>query len=72
MIALRAVGGERVLEDKTLVAKVTEHADEKELVLAENADEQILLKNLLENGAKISKFEKIEPSLNDIFIEKVS
>ncbi len=71
MIALRAVGGEKVLEDTTLVAKITEHADEKELVLAENADEQVLLKRLLENGAKISKFEKIEPSLNDIFIEKV-
>ena len=71
MIALRAVGGENVLEDETLVLKVTEHADEKELVLAENADEQILLKRLLENGAKISKFEKIEPSLNDIFISAV-
>ncbi len=71
MIALRAVGGESVLQDETLVAKITEHADEKELVLAENADEQILLKRLLENGAKISKFEKIEPSLNDIFISVV-
>jgi len=71
MIALRAVGGENVLEDKMLVAKVTQHADEKELVLAENADEQILLKNLIENGARISRFEKIEPSLNDIFISAV-
>jgi ABC-2 type transport system ATP-binding protein len=71
MLALRAVGGENVLQDKTLVLKITEHADEKELVLAENADEQILLKRLLENGAKISKFEKIEPSLNDIFIDKI-
>ncbi len=71
MIALRAVGGEKVLEDKTLVAKIIEHADEKELVLAENADAQVLLKKLIENGANISKFEKIEPSLNDIFIEKI-
>lgn len=71
MIALRCVGGENVLEDKTLVAKISAHADEKELVLAENADAQILLKKLIENGANISKFEKIEPSLNDIFIEKV-
>jgi ABC-2 type transport system ATP-binding protein len=71
MIALRAIGGENVLNDKSLVLKITEHADEKELVLAENADEQILLKSLLESGAKISKFEKIEPSLNDIFIEKI-
>jgi ABC-2 type transport system ATP-binding protein len=72
LIALRAVGGEKVLDDKTLVAKFTEHADEKEIVLAENADAQILLKKLIESGASISKFEQIEPSLNDIFIEKVS
>ncbi len=71
LIALRAVGGETVLEDKTLVSKIIEHADEKELVLAENADVQDLLKKLLENGAIISKFEQIEPSLNDIFIEKI-
>ncbi len=71
LIALRAFGGETVLEDKTLVAKITNHADERELVLAENADVQDLLKKLLENGAIISKFEQIEPSLNDIFIEKI-
>ncbi|CAN5494597.1 ATP-binding cassette domain-containing protein [soil metagenome] len=71
LIALRAAGGESVLEDKTLVAKVTEHADEKEIELAENADAQFLLKKLIENGAIISKFEQVEPSLNDIFIEKV-
>ena len=72
LIALRAVGGEEILEDKTLVAKITEHADEKEIVLAENADAQILLKKLIESGATVSKFEQIEPSLNDIFIEKVT
>ena len=71
MIALRATGGETVLEDKTLVAKIIEHADEKELVLAENADAQVLLKRLIASGAIITKFEQIEPSLNDIFIEKI-
>lgn len=71
LIALRATGGNGVLEDKTLVEKIIEHADEKELHLAENADSQVLLKNLIESGAAISKFEEIEPSLNDIFIEKV-
>jgi ABC-2 type transport system ATP-binding protein len=71
MISLRAVGGDSVLQDKTLVTKVIEHADEKELLLEEHADAQTLLKKLIENGAVISKFEKIEPSLNDIFIEKV-
>lgn len=71
LIALRAVGGDGVLADKTLVAKVIEHADEQEIELTENADAQILLKRLIESGASISKFEQIEPSLNDIFIEKV-
>jgi ABC-2 type transport system ATP-binding protein len=72
LIALRAVGGEKVLEDKSLVAKITEHADEKEIVLAEKADAQVLLKKLVESGAVVAKFEQIEPSLNDIFIEKVT
>jgi ABC-type uncharacterized transport system ATPase subunit len=30
-----------------------------------------LLKALIDSGAEISKFEITEPSLNDIFIEKV-
>ncbi len=71
LIALRLVGGEAVLEDKSLVAKITTHADEKEIELVENADPQVLLKKLIESGASISKFEQIEPSLNDIFIEKI-
>jgi len=71
LIALRLAGGETVLEDKSLVAKIMTHADEREIELAENADAQTLLKKLIESGATISKFEQIEPSLNDIFIEKV-
>ncbi|MDQ3798757.1 MAG: ATP-binding cassette domain-containing protein [Acidobacteriota bacterium] len=71
MIALRATGGDGVLQDKSLVSGVVEHADERELMLAENADAQVLLRKLIESGASITKFELIEPSLNDIFIEKV-
>ncbi len=72
LIALRCVGGSAILEDKSLVAKTITHADEIEIELAENADAQVLLKRLIENGASISKFEQIEPSLNDIFIEKIT
>ncbi len=71
LIALRIIGGEKVLADKTLVDKVTEHSDEKEIELAENADAQALLRKLIESGASITKFEQIEPSLNDIFIEQI-
>ncbi len=72
LIALRIVGGENVLRDPALVAEVSVHADEMEIELAANADAQILLKRLIESGATISKFEQVEPSLNDIFIDKVN
>jgi len=71
LIALRAVGGEAVLGDRSLVAIAIEHSDEIEIELADNADPQVLLKKLIESGANISKFEKVEPSLNDIFIDQI-
>ena len=71
LIALRAMGGETVLADRTLVANIVEHSDEKEIELAENADAQALLRRLIESGASITKFERIEPSLNDIFIDQI-
>lgn len=70
-IALRCTGGEKVLADNNLVEKTIEHSDQLELILAQNVNEQVLLKKLIENGALVTKFEQIEPSLNDIFIEKV-
>lgn len=72
LIALRAEGGGAVLEDKRLVAKTVSHADELEIQLAKGANAQALLKALVENGAVVSKFEQVEPSLNDIFIERVT
>jgi ABC-2 type transport system ATP-binding protein len=72
LIAFRGANAERVLEDKNLVGRVVSHADEQELHLADGVDPQRVLKALIESGAVISKFELTEPSLNDIFIEKVS
>jgi ABC-2 type transport system ATP-binding protein len=70
-VALRLEGGDVVLDDKTLVAKVERHSDGLEALLAAGADAQELLKRLVESGARVSKFELVEPSLNDIFIAKV-
>lgn len=71
LIALRVAGGDEVLGDKSLVENVVEHSDEKILQLVPDADLQLLLKRLIDSGAEISKFERVEPSLNDIFIEQV-
>ncbi len=71
LIAFRGTNADRVLADTSLVEKVVTHADEQELHLAEGIDTQQVLRALIESGASISKFELTEPSLNDIFIEKV-
>ena len=71
-VALRIEGDETVLKDPNLVANVDRHSDEIEVLLAPDADAQQLLQRLVAGNVKVSKFEMIEPSLNDIFIEKVS
>jgi ABC-2 type transport system ATP-binding protein len=71
-VALRYEGGAGVLEDKSLVASVERHSDDLEALLAPGADAQELLRRLLAAGARVTRFELVEPSLHDIFIEKVS
>ncbi len=71
VIALRATGADEILKDRSLVSAVKEHADELELELTANGDAQLLLKKLMNAGATISKFEQVEPTLNDIFIDQV-
>jgi ABC-2 type transport system ATP-binding protein len=71
-VALRIAGGEEVLADRKLVSNVEHHSDGIEALLAAGADPQQLLKQLIAAGARIERFEMIEPSLHDIFIEKVT
>lgn len=71
-VAVRCEGGDGVLDDPSLVSKVVRHADEAQALLAPGANAQTLLRRLIDSGANIGKFEMIEPSLNDIFITKVT
>ncbi|HEX6731933.1 MAG TPA: ATP-binding cassette domain-containing protein [Pyrinomonadaceae bacterium] len=71
-VALRIEGDASVLNDRSLVSSVQHHSDEMEVLLTPGASPQELLKRLVDSGAQISKYEMIEPSLNDIFIQKVS
>jgi ABC-2 type transport system ATP-binding protein len=71
-VALRTIGGDGVLDDPELISKLVRHADEAQALLAPGADAQVLLKRLIAAGATVEKFELVEPSLNDIFITKVT
>ena len=71
LIALRAEGAETVLSDAALISKTTVHADEVIVHLKNGNEPQTLLRRLVDSGARVSKFEQVEASLNDIFIDKV-
>ncbi|HEV7902940.1 MAG TPA: ABC transporter ATP-binding protein [Pyrinomonadaceae bacterium] len=70
-VALRAEGGNGALTDNKLVASVKPYGDYVEVLLAEGADAQELLHRLVESGARITRFEQVEPSLHDIFLQQV-
>lgn len=70
-VALRAEGGNGALTDSKLVASVKPYGDYVEVLLADGADAQELLHRLVESGARITRFEQVEPSLHDIFLQQV-
>jgi ABC-2 type transport system ATP-binding protein len=70
-VALQFEGDDGVLNDPELVANIRKMGDEFELLLVPGRNPQELLKRLVDFGAAVHKFELVEPSLHDIFIEKV-
>ena len=76
VIAL-AVGGEsrpaiaHILADRTLVSRVDDQNRFYEINLAPGADPQRLLQRVVETGAPIQRFELVQPSLHQIFLERV-
>jgi ABC-2 type transport system ATP-binding protein len=75
-VALSLVGGAQngvsaVLEDAQLVRNVDNNNNFIELELAPAADPQALLKKLIAAGANIERFELVQPSLHQIFLERV-
>jgi ABC-2 type transport system ATP-binding protein len=70
-VALQFEGGDGLLNDPSLVANIRQHGDEFEVLLVPGGNPQILLKRLVDAGVTVTKFELVEPSLHDIFIEKV-
>src|SRR5216684_4122992 len=70
-VALQLEGGDGLLNDPALVANIRQNGEDTEVLLVPGVSPQTLLKRLVESGINISKFELVEPSLHDIFIEKV-
>jgi ABC-2 type transport system ATP-binding protein len=60
-----------VLQDQRLVKRFDDTNRFFELELAPQADPQVLLRRLIETGATIERFELVQPSLHQIFIDRV-
>lgn len=60
-----------IFRDRGVVAKVDDYGQYAELELAAGADPQEILRALVDSGARLAKFELMEPSLNKIFIDLV-
>jgi ABC-2 type transport system ATP-binding protein len=60
-----------VLADRRLVAKADDYGHYAELELAAGADPQEILRGLVGAGARLTRFELVEPTLNKIFIDLV-
>jgi ABC-2 type transport system ATP-binding protein len=60
-----------VLADAALVARADDQNRFVEVELARGADPQQLLRRLVAAGAAITRFELVQPSLHQIFLEKV-
>jgi ABC-2 type transport system ATP-binding protein len=76
VVALAVAGDARaligdVLADRTLVSRADDQNRFYEINLAPGADPQTLLRRVLDTGAPIQRFELVQPSLHQIFLEKV-
>ena len=75
-IALSLVGGGHsgisdVLNDRSLVQRVDDSNRFFEIEMADGAEPQVLLRRLVDSGAAIQRFEMVQPSLHQIFLQKV-
>ena len=61
-----------ILRDQSLVKRADDSNRFFEIELVPGADPQALLRRIVESGAAVQRFEMIQPSLHQIFLQKVS
>jgi ABC-2 type transport system ATP-binding protein len=66
-----AAGVREVLADPSLVRRVDDSNRTIEIELTPDADASLLLRRLVDTGAAIQRFEIVQPSLHQIFLDKV-
>ena len=60
-----------ILRDRALVDRADDHNRYFEIEMAEGADPQQLLRRVVESGATVQRFERVQPSLHQIFLQRV-
>jgi len=70
-VAIDGENYEPTLNNSPLVKEFTPNRDHTEIILQDGADPQSLLRQLVADGARLTRFEMVAPSLNEIFIESV-
>jgi ABC-2 type transport system ATP-binding protein len=68
---LPGVAGDAVLEDRGLVAALRERRGYLEVELAAGQDSGHLLSRLMAAGCRLRRFEVVEPTLHQIFVDRV-
>jgi ABC-2 type transport system ATP-binding protein len=76
VVALSTGGNSRdalspILTDRNLVRRADDQNRFYEIELAPGADAQELLRRVVATGAPIQRFELVQPSLHQIFLERV-
>lgn len=71
-IALEGDGLEEIVDSPHLISQIERFSDRIEVIPAPGVDPQELLERLVAMGARLRRFQLVEPSLNEIFIESVS
>lgn len=69
-VAMNCDGGHAFLRAPDLVDSVNDHGQYVEVRLREGADPQELLRRAVSEGVRIDRFELVEPSLRQIFLER--
>ncbi len=71
-VRIEYTGNDHFLELPHVVERLNRHGAAVDAKLRSGANAQEILKAAVEDGVEITRFELMEPPLNDIFIEKVS